>query len=712
MTDKNDTKVLKAGAERATLYINDEDWASLVKLIKQSSGTKDAKTKERIRFWLESLPESIKFRDSHLLWINVSLSPAVVHQASKFFSQHFQFEFDNKNYNSAFLLWTEYANLKFYYLDRFANITGWLQKADKLLNIESLPAQNEIRASFCVAYFNAILLAKPSLKMLIKWSNILLNELPKLENINIKKSIYNHLILYNIWIGDMKNARLLKKESSIIVSDDVIYPFNTLMQSTMFSMVDWLSLRVADAEKEICIGIKYGEETQIKVWEAQILSQHVYTYICLGDFLKAKKLLLDVENHKDNSQLLDNSQYHYLMGWLNLSEENYGDAESHLVRALELSREAGVLFTEAVIRICLAQVYFSQDNLLDAVKHLAKTQWIGRKLGSKHIRYGGLLAQSWVMHSWGKEKISSLYLRRALKLASEEQYIVIPGWPHKVMPSLLEKALHENIEIEYVKMLISAHKITPTGKYPVHQAWPWQVELVFLPELEIKIQGEIQKTEGKLQKKSLELIQLLTFYSEGLLKTRIADLLYPDKDADKALKALDSTIFRARKIIHDKKSIVSLNGKYSLNSQSFHCNIMSLNEILETEDHKTSKRKTFQQFNKVRNHLDNALSMGDYYQEIMWLSSEITSIKEASIRYLSKCTSILSGAKKIEVLSYILYLDETVELSYQALIIAYQELNRTDKAYEVFLQCESTFLRLYGLSPSIKTQKLLKTSNP
>ncbi len=693
--------------DKAAYFIENKQWEALILLIQEEVASTHSDDLGKIKNWLDSLPDTIKFSNNFLLWLSINLKPSTVHQASSYFYNAFSASVGAKSYSDAFYIWQAQANLKFYYLDRFSDVVGWLDEADKLISVTKLPEDNNIRAMFCVAYFNALIFARPEKQQLNQWEECLLEELLHSENCHIKTSIYNNLIFYNLRMGNMKRAKLLHKEAVGLTHINTQHPFNTIMQSNIFSMVDWLALRTDDAVNIIKKGITHADNIHIKTWHAQLYSQVVYAYTSSGEFKKARASLTDVAKNKDTSQVLDSGQYHYLLGWLNLCEEKLVDAETHLLRALDLSKEAGVLFSEAVIAICLAQAYIAQNKFTEAIKHLARAQWIGKYMGSKHLRFGGLLAQSWLMHAQLKPKKSSLYLSKALHIAAEENIIVINGWPHNIMPTLLEKALHEGIEVKHVKMLISQHKISPTGTYPNHPDWPWQVAISCINDFQLTVQGKIQTQQGKTQRKPIELIKLLTFYPEGLPKYKIANLLYVEEDADKAIQALDTTIFRARKLLKNKKAIIIKKGKYQLNSQLCYSNFMILNKLLKQSPVDFPHEKIDQQFSQVKQLCTNLDNNNDK-QEAFWLSTERQLIRQSVSKYLNQCALKASAESKIEILQYILQMDNTVEAAYQNLISAHQQQDQQIEAHKVWNQCQQVFEKIYGLFPSEKTKNLMK----
>lgn len=706
MTPTNNVSILSL-EEQANSLLSSQQWGELVLFIEHHSDLFISEGKQdTVRHWLNSVPKETKFNNTYILWLTISLIPSTIESASHYFSQEFKRCLLAKDYDLSYSAWTSFSQIKFYYLDRFSDVLVWLKQADLLLNRASLPQDPNTRAAFCTAYFNALLLCRPDKKQLTMWAGLLSSELLHAQNHLIKIAIYNQLIFYNIWVGNMHQARLLRSEALGIVHNDYQDPFGTLMHHTMFAMVSWLDLHNDEALHEVQKGIEYGNKIHIPLWHAQLLSHNVYAHIASADFKQANISLHEMAQVKNDNQLLDNSQYHYIAGYLRLNEGYFTDAETHLIRAAELAVEAQTPFPEAVIRICLAQTYFSQNKLVESVSQLVKAQWIGRRMGSKHIRYGCLLAQSWVMHCWNNPRMSSFYLKKALKLAAKEHYIVIPGWPHAIMQQLLEKALHENIETEHVRFLITQHHITPTGDYPAHPDWPWKITISCLNQFEITIQGQLQSQIGKSQKKPLELIQLLTFYPEGLSKYKIADYLYPDNDADKAMQALDTTIFRARKLLQDKQAILSTQGEYHLNPKLCHSNIMSLNNAINKKPNSLTEAKVLTIFEQITQLCKNMDSVHDDYS-LVWLTSKRQSMRLEIIKYLNQCAEEVSLKNKVAIYNFIIQLDPTIETSYQSLIITYQQLDQQIEAHKVYLQCEHIFKDTFNLPPSQKTINLM-----
>jgi len=694
---------------QANNYIADEQYEALVKLIETNAHNLiESQQQAQLLSLIDNIPDFIKFENDYILWLAVNISPLYVGHASEYFSILFEQYVKDNDYTQAYLAWTGYANVKFHYLDRFSDMLLWLKRADKLLKTCPINESDAGYAKFCTAYFIALLFVRPDKNPMKIWASKLYTLLNCSQNPYLKTNIYNHLILYYVWVGNMHQARLLHKEGLGIVYTSKHSPFYLAMHSIVFSMVDWLNLDHENTEKQTKIGIEYANTIHIKTWNVQIFVQNIYSLICNKEFKKAKVALAEMEQFKDSAQLLDNIQYHYLTGWLTLnSGGNLDDAHSHLSRALELAKVSGIVFIQGVIRICLAQVYFYQKKLPSAVSQLAQAQWIGRRMGSKHIRYGALLAQSYVMLVYKNTRLSSFYLKKALILAKKEQYLVIPGWHHDVMQQLLEKALHEGIQTSFVKRLILIHQIQPTENYSTHSEWPWQIKIDCLGEFNVYIKGEKQEKNRKIQKKPMELIQLLIWHNKNIAKVRVAQLLYPNEEADKAMQALNTTIFRARKILHNKKALIIEQENCLINLNLCHSDVIELKQLININTLQHSQYTLNEHITQIQI-LWQRTELSKNAMDPPWLIHHKNEIVQRIIEHLRLCTQSLSSSSKILLLKYILSLDETVETSYQDLITEYVAQGQTIEAKKVYLSCENNFAHLYSAKPSVKTRQLIK----
>lgn len=106
----------------------------------------------------------------------------------------------------------------------------------------------------------------------------------------------------------------------------------------------------------------------------------------------------------------------------------------------------------------------------------------------------------------------------------------------------------------------------------------------------IELNGLPLKQEGKSQKKVIELIlTIIALGSQDVQGERICEWLWSDSDGDQAQQALETALFRLRKLV-GKSAVLVKDGRVSLNSDccwidvlAFETTLKELSEVLEHE---------------------------------------------------------------------------------------------------------------------------------
>ncbi|WP_444979220.1 AfsR/SARP family transcriptional regulator, partial [Bathymodiolus platifrons methanotrophic gill symbiont] len=105
---------------------------------------------------------------------------------------------------------------------------------------------------------------------------------------------------------------------------------------------------------------------------------------------------------------------------------------------------------------------------------------------------------------------------------------------------------------------------------PKHlEQWPWLVRIYCFNQVQIELNGQRLKQEGKSQKKVIELLlTIIALGGQDVSGEKVCDVLWPDSDGDMAKQALKTAIFRLRNLI-GKSTVLVSDGKISLNDK--HC---------------------------------------------------------------------------------------------------------------------------------------------
>lgn len=124
-------------------------------------------------------------------------------------------------------------------------------------------------------------------------------------------------------------------------------------------------------------------------------------------------------------------------------------------------------------------------------------------------------------------------------------------------------ALAQSIQVEFVSAAIRARRLKPPR--PPIEEWPWTLRVRVLGSFEVAIHGEPLRSEGKVQRKPLELLRFVaTHHPVAVPMDGAMKALWPDADRRAAKAALDVAVHRLRKLLEESDLLVVADGALSL----------------------------------------------------------------------------------------------------------------------------------------------------
>ncbi len=157
-------------------------------------------------------------------------------------------------------------------------------------------------------------------------------------------------------------------------------------------------------------------------------------------------------------------------------------------------------------------------------------------------------------------------LRAALDCASRASlYQLLPRDP-AVLARLCDAALRRGIEPRFVSELIERRRLTPPPF--AGENWPWAARVETLGGFRLYLRGQPYRPEHKAQDKVLELLKLLV--AARILRRGdaerdwLCEQLWPDADAPRARKSLETSVARLRRLLQDDAAVVVSEGRVSL----------------------------------------------------------------------------------------------------------------------------------------------------
>jgi LuxR family transcriptional regulator, maltose regulon positive regulatory protein len=195
---------------------------------------------------------------------------------------------------------------------------------------------------------------------------------------------------------------------------------------------------------------------------------------------------------------------------------------------------------------------------------LAEAARFAGEVGAELAEMSALLLSATTALRHELEHEAAELLRDALASARRLGAMHCPCVSRAGMAELCALALERGLEPQIAERIVRARRLAPCPRARPLARWPWAVRVRALGGLDVWCDaGEVP--HAKEQKKPLELLRLLVVHGErGAPMESLAEALWPDADGDAGHRALETTMYRLRRLIRDPAAVVRRGGRASL----------------------------------------------------------------------------------------------------------------------------------------------------
>jgi hypothetical protein len=546
----------------AELLASQGAWDALANLLaRRGPAFAAAGRHESLRRWLDALPAAygdavpwIRF------WRGVSgflqdpaAGIAAVEEAHVAFAR-------SRDDQGTWRSWATAIDLRFLALDDFAPIARGLEALPSLLERHAIPdaaTEAAVVASALTAFSN-VRAGDPDARV---WEDRALELALAPGEPRLRMDLGRHLLVgCAYWGTNLARARVLLDALGPIATAPGADPMHALVWHMGASNYH-THLGEAAAGIEVATrGLEIAERSGIHAWDALLLSVRIYGALAEEDYTSAVRDLRTLSRAGSGGRLATCS-YHYTAATVSLRRGRLAEAIEHARLAARLAEECShPLAAGAAWTAWAAAVERSGGggpSLGAARDACRRSGYVVAEMGCELLSASAALGK-------GSEDEAAAALARGFAIARRTGALNSVFVSRAALAELCAFALQRGIDPEVAGDVIRVRRLTPGPRARAVAAWPWRVRITTTDGLELLREGR-EPTGGKAQKKPLELLERLVAAGErGATLGQLADALWPDAEGDVGLHALETAIYRLRRLIGDPDAVVRRGGRVAL----------------------------------------------------------------------------------------------------------------------------------------------------
>ncbi|MCQ8106290.1 hypothetical protein NP590_19450 [Methylomonas sp. SURF-2] len=562
-------------AQAFELYRRAGAWPELQRLILLHAKTALAAGRSlQLQGWLQSLPDGLPANPWLEFWraaAHLALNPPLAQSLFERAHAGFGGEPLGRALSAAGVL-----SAMFFVMDDFRDAARWLDELAELDPV--LEAADDVELdSWILGCGNILVHLTGYPELTERWARRTLARLPHCPP-GRQVFLASFLLQYHVWRGETESTRALFTFLDQQVSnDEPLYRINLLNWKAVTAFLGAEHGAAYQAtETAAQWAISYG----LGFYLPNIYGQEAYTALSARDWPRFRAALARMEACLPENRRVDQSFLLHLRSGLSLAEQRFGQARQEAELALAICREIHLPSVAALVQHGLAQVLVAAGDLSEAWRHLQQLQNYAVAANKPFVLFMALLTDAHARLTGGDQAGALTALARALALGKQQRYLnVHPFWQPDVIVTLCTLALEQGIEADYVRWWIRQRQLQPDGN--ACEEWPWPVKIRTLGQF--RIDGEAPDPVRRRQKdnKPLQLLQwLLTINPDGVPQQVLADVLWPDADADAAQHALEVALQRLRKLLGRNEAVLLQGGTLSLNRELCWLDIWVIDDVL------------------------------------------------------------------------------------------------------------------------------------
>jgi LuxR family transcriptional regulator, maltose regulon positive regulatory protein len=538
--------------EAVELFAEARAWDELGELLTaHAPGVLASGRGESLARWIGAIPgEQLRDAPWLLYWMGIATLPRDVNQARRHLEDAFELLSSRGDGAGAYVAWAGVVESYLLAFADFAPLDRWIGELELLRErFPSFPSDTIAARVSCMA-FGALVFRQPHHSSLQEWEERTLGVARQFPDVRLRVTAATALVQHWVWSGQHGRARTLVHSLRPAVAGG-LDPLSTILWDGAEALFWWVSGEPERSIEAARRGLAIATTTGIRFWDAILLSQQAWASLAANRIEDAVASLDKMASAVRPGQHVLASLHRCIAGAAALRA---GDA----LRALEdecaaaaLANEGGMPFASALLELVLGEMFLQRDDREAAAGRFAAAAASARSGRSELVRYLVGLGRARHALAGGDEKRAVADLRESFAIGRDQGVSAFGPWlgPTQVA-ELCAVAIANGIETEHVRQIVRSARLPAPAAAAVLEDWPWPLAIRTLGRFELLRDGVPVDLHAKGHGRPLQLLKVLV--SLGGRRSRmetVAEAMWPDAEGDVAHHALETTLYRLRKIL-------------------------------------------------------------------------------------------------------------------------------------------------------------------
>jgi hypothetical protein len=464
----------------------------------------------------------------------------------------------------AYRAWAAAVDMTTFAFEDVAPVDEWLDHHDELRARVGPPPDGEAEAAVVAAAIGASANRRPADARLPAWIEralaIALSPGPVRARMNVGRQLMFEL---SFWCTDLVRARLVIDALRAVCE----HPEADIADALIWLVGEsnWhVHTGNADRGRDIAAaGLALAERTGVHRWDPLLLSTTAFCELAAADLPAAGSALERMGRAVVSAPRLVLCSYHFTASVVALRRGDDREALERARAAAAFAREGGHPRGEAASLVSAAiaadRCGSSGPSLGEALRACEEARYTYGELGVRlHVATRSLRG--------GRDGEAVEAVEAALAVAARLECTNSVWIGHDELAELCAFALERGIARELTERVVTSRRLAPGPRARAVAAWPWRARVSALGGLEVA--GARPMFPGrKPPRKVLELLRLLIAYGQrGARSATLMDALWPDADGDRAHHALETAVWRLRRLLGDTSAVAVRAGSVALDA--------------------------------------------------------------------------------------------------------------------------------------------------